>query len=113
MKLLLQYVGVGLFLAGLLFTLNNQFDFIDSGISTEASNEKALENKEREIEKLRKQVKELKEEKNNDVAKENESQKDNASYANKDSNRNSANNSGKENEVVKATVIIYENMSII
>jgi hypothetical protein len=122
MKLRLKYVGIGLFLAGLLFTLNSQYDFIASGLSTETSNEKALEKKELEIEKLRKQLKELNEENNISKMDKNESQGENASNSNNDSSETNKNrkdegsvnksNSAKENDVVTETVIIYENMSL-
>lgn len=106
MKLRLKYVGIGLFLAGLLFSLNSEFDIIASGLPTETSNEKVVENKD----------------KNHTEIEENEAQENNASNSNNSSSeagkngtdQNSVNNSNTEkgNSVVTTTVIIYEDMSL-
>lgn len=123
MKFLLKYVGIGLFLAGLLFTVNSKFDLIASGLTTDSSAEQALANKEREIEKLRKQVKELNAELNHAKTDDTKNKEDNAAANNnnKDSSKNNSNTNDfsdkntsaeKEKDVVKATVIIYENMSL-
>lgn len=103
MKLRLKYVGIGLFLAGLIFTLNSEFNFINNGSPSESSTEKALEQKEAEIKKLRTELESIK--------------KDRLDTKTQDSNE--GNNEGvsesisnTEKDIIKATVLIYENMSL-
>ena len=119
MKQRFKYVGIGLFLAGLLITLNSQFNFIASGSTN--TNDKALEKKEREIEKLHKQLQEVNEDLKNAKSNENKSKEDNTSNANNTSTETNNNTSFDQNQnastenkdgVVTGTVIIYENMSL-